>query len=104
VENLKAAEEIVAVTPEAVASPPPAPPAALAAGEAEARLPERQALELALLNARVKHLELIVETARSLMNSNQERLLRRLHEMPHEITEIALQLRRLDGPGSPSAL
>jgi hypothetical protein len=58
--------------------------------------PERQELEIALLRARVQHLELVIETARSLMGSNQERLLRRLHEAPREIAALSAQLRRVD--------
>ncbi len=57
---------------------------------------QRQTLEIALLKARIQHLELVVETARSLMGSNQERLLRRLHEVPREIVGLSAQLRRID--------
>jgi hypothetical protein len=49
-----------------------------------------------MLKARVQHLELVVETARSLMGSNQERLLRRLHEVPREIAALGAQLHRID--------
>ena len=55
-----------------------------------------QALEIAFLKARIQHLELVVETARSLMGSNHERLLRRLHEVPRELVELGNQLRRVD--------
>ncbi len=55
--------------------------------------------EIAFLKARIQHLELVLETARSLMGSNHERLLRRLHEVPREIVELSAQLRRID-PGS----
>ncbi len=55
-----------------------------------------QALEIAFLKARIQHLELVVETARSLMGSNHERLLRRLHEVPRELVELSNQLRRVD--------
>jgi hypothetical protein len=48
------------------------------------------------LKARIQHLDLVLETARSLMGSNHERLLRRLHELPREIVELSAQLRRLD--------
>ncbi len=57
---------------------------------------ERQTLEIAFLNARIQHLDLVLETARSLMGSNHARLLRRLHELPREIVELSAQLRRLD--------
>jgi len=58
--------------------------------------PTRQILEIALLKARIQHLELVVETARQLMGSNQERLLRRLNESPREIVSLSAQLRRVD--------
>jgi hypothetical protein len=61
-----------------------------------ASLSERQTLEIAMLKARIQHLELVVETARSLMGSNQERLLRRLHEVPREIAALGAQLHRID--------
>lgn len=61
-----------------------------------APLADRHALETALLKARIQHLELIVETARSLMGSNQERLLRQLHDTPREIAALSAQLRRID--------
>lgn len=57
---------------------------------------DRQALEIALLKARIQHLELVVETARSLLGSNQERLLRRLHEVPRELVMLTTQLHRID--------
>jgi hypothetical protein len=57
---------------------------------------ERQNLEIAMLKARIQHLELVVETARSLMGANQERLLRRLHEVPRELAVLGAQLRRID--------
>ena len=57
----------------------------------------RAEAELALLRARVEHLELVIETARGLMTANQERLLRRLHEMPREMTALSLRLQRLGG-------
>jgi hypothetical protein len=50
--------------------------------------------EIALLRARIEHLELVVETARSLMTSNQERLLRRLHDLPHEMMALTARLAR----------
>jgi hypothetical protein len=55
-----------------------------------------EALEIAFLKARIQHLKLVVETARSLMGSNHERLLRRLHEVPRELVELSNQLRRAD--------
>jgi len=57
--------------------------------------PGHQALEIAFPKARIQHLELVVETARSLMGSNHERLLRRLHELPLELVELSNQLRRV---------
>lgn len=57
---------------------------------------DRQALEIALLRVRVQHLELVVETARSLLNANQDRLLRRLHEIPRELASLSAQLQRVD--------
>lgn len=54
-----------------------------------------QALEIAMLKAHIQHLELVVETARSLMGSNQERLLRQLHEVPREMMALSAQLRRV---------
>jgi hypothetical protein len=57
---------------------------------------DRQALEIALLRARVQHLELVVETARSLLSANQDRLLRRLHEVPRELATLSAQLQRVD--------
>lgn len=107
IQSLKAAPEPtppspVIANPGAVADPGAvthangeAGPAASMAGEAGG-VGERQALEVALLNARIQHLELVVETARSLMGSNQERLLRRLHDVPRDIAMISAQLRRID--------
>ncbi len=60
---------------------------------------DRATVEIALLKAQVEHLELVVETARSLMTSNQERLLRRLHDLPREMAALAARLDRLDHPG-----
>lgn len=59
-------------------------------------LASRQVIEIELLKARIQHLELVVETARGLMSTNQERLLRRLHEIPREIVALSAQLRRVD--------
>ena len=61
---------------------------------------DRQALEIALLRVRVQHLELVVETARSLLNANQDRLLRRLHEIPREMASLSAQLQRVDPQAS----
>jgi hypothetical protein len=72
------------------------PPASLVHAPGETTVVERQAAEIALLKARVQHLELVVETARALMGANQERLLRRLHELPRELVELTAQLRRID--------
>ena len=60
---------------------------------------DRASVEIALLKAQIEHLELVVETARSLMTSNQERLLRRLHDLPREMAVLASRLERLDHPG-----
>jgi hypothetical protein len=60
---------------------------------------DRASVEIALLKAQVEHLELVVETARSLMTSNQERLLRRLHDLPREMAALAARLDRFDHPG-----
>ncbi len=57
---------------------------------------ERQRTEVIFLKKRIEHLELVVETARSLMTSNQERLLRRLHDLPHELMALTTALNRLD--------
>ena len=57
----------------------------------------RAEAELALLRARIEHLELVVETARGLMTANQERLLRRLHDMPREVASLTWQLGRVSG-------
>jgi hypothetical protein len=57
---------------------------------------DRQTVEIAFLKARIQHLELVLETARSLMGSNHERLLRRLHEVPRELVELSNRLRRFD--------
>ncbi|HEX2943079.1 MAG TPA: hypothetical protein VHO91_18655 [Rhodopila sp.] len=57
---------------------------------------DAQALEIAYLKARIQHLELVVETARGLMGSNHERLLRRLRDVPKELAELGVRLRRID--------
>jgi len=62
-------------------------------GEAGARAEA----ELALLRARIEHLELVIETARGLMTANQEKLLRRLHDMPREVAALTLRLGQLNG-------
>lgn len=72
----------------------PLAPAREAEGE-ETRLQ----VELALLRARIEHLELVIETARGLMTASQEKLLRRLHDMPREISALSARLARLDGTG-----
>jgi hypothetical protein len=85
------------------AAPNGAPPQAAtvpATGQtgAGAAIPDgdRSGLEIALLKAQIEHLELVVETARSLMTSNQERLLRRLHDLPREMVALTARLNRLD--------
>jgi len=55
---------------------------------------EQAHAEIALLRAKIEHLELVVETARNLMTSNQDRLLRRLHELPHEMIALTATLAR----------
>ena len=57
-------------------------------------------LELALLKQQIEHLELVVETARSLMTSNQDRLLRRLHDLPREMVALTARMNRLDNQKS----
>jgi hypothetical protein len=57
---------------------------------------DRPTVEIAYLKARIQHLELVLEMARSLMGSNHERLLRRLNEVPHEMVELSAKLRRFD--------
>jgi hypothetical protein len=57
---------------------------------------DRQSLEVAFLKARIQHLELVLETARWLMGSNHERLLRQLHQVPRELVELSNRLRRFD--------
>ena len=52
-------------------------------------------LEIAMLKAQIEHLELVVETARTLMSSNQEKLLRRLHDLPREMVALSARLHRL---------
>ena len=51
--------------------------------------------EIKLLRARIEHLELVVETARGLMTANQERLLRRLHDVPREMMALTATITRL---------
>jgi hypothetical protein len=87
------------------AAAPPAQAAMADAGdsaETTADAPAlRQATEITLLKKRIEHLELVVETARSLMTSNQERLLRRLHDLPQEMLALTATLNRLDQAGGP---
>jgi hypothetical protein len=59
----------------------------------------RDATEVALLRARIEHLELVVETARGLMTANQERLLRRLHDVPQEMMTLTATMARLAATG-----
>jgi hypothetical protein len=63
---------------------------------------DRATIEISLLKAQIEHLELVVETARSLMTSNQERLLRRLHDLPREMAALTARLDRLDTSGRQS--
>ncbi len=97
IQNLNASRGAAAETAEGTAA---APSQAQPATASPASQDDRRTLEIALLKARIQHLELIVETARSLMGANQERLLRQLHEVPREITAISAQLRRADPQGS----
>jgi hypothetical protein len=69
-------------------------PQAISVGNSQAC--ERQEAEVALLRARIQHLELVVETARGLLGSNQDRLLRRLYEVPRELVTLSQRLQRLD--------
>ncbi len=101
--NLKTAAETGDTTVQAslAASPPaladqPVIATATADRPADDAGQDRQALEIALLRARVQHLELVVETARSLLSANQDRLLRRLHEIPRELVSLSAQLQRVD--------
>jgi hypothetical protein len=109
IHNLKAPQETVAVPADAPDDATPATGSSAARSrimiaETTGTLPVsdnanptgHQALEIAFLKARIQHLELVVETARSLMGSNHERLLRRLHEVPRELVELSNQLRRVD--------
>lgn len=57
---------------------------------------DRQSLEIAFLKARIQHLELVLETARGLMGSNHERLLRQLHQVPRDLVELSNRLRHVD--------
>lgn len=100
IQNLKAMAEPAAAVAPPVAADVGAGGTPLASGPDRDGLVERQALEIALLQARLQHLELVVETARSLMGSNQERLLRRLHDAPREIAALTGQLRRIDPQGA----
>ena len=71
-------------------------PAEMPANEArDATEGSREQAEITLLKKRIEHLELVVETARSLMTSNQERLLRRLHDLPQELMVLTTVLNRL---------
>jgi hypothetical protein len=82
--------------PQAPSLPAAAPAAAPAGAGAGISDGDRSGLEIALLKAQIEHLELVVETARSLMTSNQERLLRRLHDLPREMVALTARLNRLD--------
>jgi hypothetical protein len=75
------------------ADPPPPPSGRESMKPAEM---DRDGIEMALLRAQIEHLELVVETARSLMTNNQERLLRRLHDLPGEMVALTARLNRLD--------
>jgi uncharacterized protein (DUF305 family) len=56
--------------------------------------------QVALLEARVEHLQAVLDTARGLMTSNQERLLRKLHDLPQELVLRTQQLQRMQGAGA----
>ena len=94
IQNLKEPNTpvVAPATPQTAA--PDRPPAPQASSS------DRQAVEIAFLKARIQHLELVLETARSLMGSNHERLLRRLNDVPHEMVELSAQLRRFDQPAT----
>ncbi len=107
IRNLKTASETGDTTVQAslAVSPPAAgdqqvTATAIADRPADDAAQDRQALEIALLRARVQHLELVVETARSLLSANQDRLLRRLHEIPRELVTLSTQLQRVDPQAS----
>jgi hypothetical protein len=79
------------------------PDAGIETEDVSADSEDRTAVEMRLLRAQIEHLELVVETARSLMTSNQERLLRRLHDLPREMATLAARLDRLDHQGGSAA-
>ncbi len=93
IQNLKAPQD--APKPAVEAPSPVAVPGA-AANDSSSVLSDPQSLEIAFLKARIQHLELVLETARNLMGTNHERLLRRLHEVPRELVELSSKLRRTD--------
>lgn len=65
--------------------------------------PARAEAEIALLRARIAHLETVLEAARGFMTSNQERLLRRLHDLPQELVTLSSQFERLSAAQAGSA-
>ena len=97
VQNLNLAKEAQAEPPEPMARAVVPKPAEVVSSRSEI-LPDdsRQTLEIALLRARIQHLELVSETARGLLGSNQDRLLRRLYEIPRELATLSTQLQRID--------
>jgi len=97
VQNLNLPKDVQAELPEPMARAVLAKPVELAPSRSE-MLPDesRQTLEIALLRARIQHLELVIETARGLLGSNQDRLLRRLYEIPRELASLSTQLQRID--------
>ena len=95
IRNFNHIEASPEAAPAAPSSSDPALTAARDTSPAFAAVDEGYArAETELLLARIEHLELVVETARSLMTSNQERLLRRLHDLPHEMMTLTARLAR----------
>ena len=88
----------------AMADAPLATPAESPTGQGQAEnADDRMATEIALLRARVAHLESVVDTARGLMSANQERLLRRLHDVPQELMLLTAKMTRFAAADTPLA-
>lgn len=97
IQNLNASRETLPDSSvQAVSSPRTGETSSACLQSIDAPSVDRQSVEIALLRARIQHLELVIETARSLMGSNQDRLLRRLYEMPRELVALTSQLQRID--------
>jgi hypothetical protein len=89
IQNLKTQPDETALSRSQVAPSPVDAPETVAPSE-------RNVLEIAVLKARIQHLELVIEMARGLLGSNQERLLRRLYDVPRELATLSSQLQRVD--------